>query len=82
MDKIIIHLEVPAIEQGYDMYIPTFITVEELTGLLVRAVKDVSGIYNSSGSEVLCLKERGLLLEPDKTASDYSVQNGDHIVMI
>lgn len=83
MDKLIIHLIIPAITQEYDMYIPTSVSIRELTELIVRAVKEITNnFYVSSGSEILCLKERNLMLIQEETVKSYAVQNGDHIIMI
>lgn len=83
MDKILVRLIIPAIEQEHDIYIPGFLSVRELTGLIVHAVKEIAGQnYISSGNEVLCLRERNILLDPDMNAFDYDIKNGDHIVLI
>lgn len=83
MEKILIRLIVPAIKQEHDMYIPGFLTVRELTELILRAVQEVSGhSFITSGNEVLCLRERNIILDPGMTAFDYDIKNGDHIVLI
>lgn len=83
MDKIIIHLIIPAISQEYDLYIPTTISIKELTDLMVRAVKEITNnLYVSSGKEFLCLKEKNILLIQEFTVESYGIQNGDHIVLI
>ena len=83
MEKILVRLIIPAIEQEHDMYIPGSLTVSELTALIVRAVNEISGhSYVSSGNEVLCYRERDILLDPGMTAFDYDINNGDHIVLI
>lgn len=83
MEKIIIHLEVPAIEQEYDVFVPVFLTVAEATELLIHAVLDLSGNnYHVSGGEVLCLKERDLILEKSRELQTYGIQNGDIVVII
>ena len=83
MDKIIIHLIIPAIEKDFDVKIPVHMTIGDLTGLLVKAVEEVSEQhYVSSGEEVLCLREKRIILHQDLTVKQYGIQNGNHIVMI
>lgn len=83
MDKVLIHMQVPAIGQSFDVYIPTFLSIAEITKLLIKALHDFSERhYVSSGSEVLCHVERNLLLEPDGTPEYYRIKNGDHIILI
>lgn len=65
------------------MFIPTEITIKDLTGLIGRAVEEVSGKqYISSGTEFLCLQEKSLVLVQEATVQLYDIQNGDHIVFI
>ena len=83
MEKIIIHLEIPSIEKGFDMYIPTFMTIKELTKLVVQAVVELSDQhYVVSGNEVLCHKEKEIMLLQEMTVESYDIQNGDHIILI
>ena len=83
MDKIIVHLIVPAIGQEYDMYIPTTILVNELTKLIIQSIKELTEqFYVSSGSEILCLKDRNCIIDQEETVESYGIQNGDHIVLI
>lgn len=83
MEKILLHLAVPAIEKEYDVFVPAFLTVAEVTELLIRAVLDLSGNnYRTSGGEVLCLKERDLILDKSREIQTYGIQNGDIVVMI
>ena len=45
-----INLSVPAIEESYDVLIPSFMTVGELTPMLAKAVEELSNnSYVSSG---------------------------------
>ena len=51
---ILINLTIPALTQKFDVLIPDFITVGELTPLIVKAVEDLSEQrYHVSGGELL-----------------------------
>ena len=83
MDKVLIVLEVPAINEIYEVKIPGSITIQELTELLGRSVEELSNkFYKSSNKEVLCLKEAKLLLNRNALVNQCNIRNGDHLVMI
>ena len=83
MEKIIIHLMVPALGLEYDMYIPTTILVSQLTKLIVQAIEEITDkLYISSGNEILCLKEQDIILVQEAVIKSYAIQNGDHIMLI
>lgn len=82
MSKILIALEVPAINEKYDLFIPDFITIEECTTLLSKAISDMTQKqYVSSGKEVLLYHGYGtencVILDKKYTVSDYGFKNGD-----
>ncbi len=82
MGKILIALEVPAIEEKYDLFIPDFLTVEECTILLAKAITDMTQKqYVYSGKEVLLYhcKEDCIILNKKYTIADYSLKNGESL---
>lgn len=83
MDKIIISVEIPAISQIYDVLINPEMRVEEITGLLCKAVEDASDhAYVSSGSEILCLVKEQRTLRGAELFSRYNLKKGDHLLML
>ena len=83
MKKILVLLEVPSISKGYDVYIPDFLEVKELTALIIKAVEQMSDHqYVSSGHEFLCVKEKNLLLKQGETLEKYGIKNGDHLILL
>ena len=81
--KTIITLIIPAIGASYDVLVPGFMKIADLTPLLSSAVQELSGDnYVSSGNELLCHKETNQLLIQECSLDDYKVQNGDHILII
>jgi len=83
MNKTLIWLEVPAVGGEYEIYVPGFLTVRELTQLLSEAAAELSGhLYVPSGSEMLCARDRNILLDENRTLPDYGIGDGDHLVML
>lgn len=82
MQKILVLVEVPSISKEFEVYIPVFLTVEEIIPLIIKAIKELSNEqYVSSGYEFLCLKEKNMLLKGDRKLESYDVKNGDHLIL-
>mgnify|MGYP004636512173 FL=1 len=83
MDHILIKLYVPAIYTSYDIKIPVSLPIMDITQLLAQAVENLSnGEYVSSGSEILSVKNKQLVLFNDQTPADYEIKNGDVLMMM
>lgn len=83
MGKILIFLRIPSVGEAYEIYVPDHVSVRELIPLLSEAVSELTRhLYVPSGSEALCSEEQNILLDENRTLSDYAIGNGDHLVMI
>lgn len=81
--KKIVNVEVPALNENYDILVPEILRVHEVTELIAEAVASFSnGRYCPSKQELLCLKERNILLVQNATLGDYGIKNGEHLVLI
>lgn len=77
-----INLFVPSVGEKYDVYIPVFLTVAEISNLLAQMLGEIQNQrYVSSGREVLCSLDQKVILEREKTLRDYHVQNGEHLLI-
>ena len=75
---ILINLTIPALAKKYDVLIPSFLTVGELTPLIVKAVEDLSEQrYHASGGELLC-SEYGYL-DSQLTLYQHNIKNGEQL---
>lgn len=82
MDKVLVNLFVPSIGARYDVYIPTFLTVGEISQLLAEILDRLTNHqYASSGEEFLCSLDKNLLLRQEHTLHDYGVVNGEHLML-
>ena len=83
MNKVIVKLYIPYLEQQYDVKIPTFLTVGEVVKMLAKAIVTLSdGKYHTDGTEILCVKNRNILSNSTRLLSEYGIQNGDELVLI
>ena len=83
MDYILVSLEIPAIEELYEIFIPAFAEVDKLVDMLRKSVRDMSdGRYTPSGEEYLCSRETGTRFLGSVTLQQYGIRNGDHLLLI
>lgn len=83
MDKLLIRLWVPAVQETFDLFVPADMTISELIKVLVRGVEDLcGGKYESSRREMLNSADPDLLLHPDRTLSYYGIKNGAELVLM
>lgn len=82
MDKVLVNLFVPSLGERYDVYIPTFLRVDEISSMLAKMLADLSDHqYVSSGEEFLCSIDQNYLLRQERTLSDYGIVNGEHLML-
>lgn len=83
MEKILITLSVPSVEQDFDVLVPDFLPVREVIPLMAEAAAEITRqMYVSSGGEILCRKEPSMILEGEYTLQDYRVANGERLYLI
>lgn len=83
MEKRLIGLYVPAVQERFDLLAPVDLEIAALTALLARGVEEMcAGRYTPSRQELLSMRHPDMLLHPRKTLSDYGVENGAQLVLI
>ena len=83
MNKVLIKICVPAIRDGFDMFVPVDVPIQDICRVMVNGVVELTnGGYLASGSEHLCLPEPSGLLNPDLTFQDYGIQDGMKLYLI
>lgn len=81
--KILVRLEVPAIEKSYDVWIPDNLNVGDTIDLLGNSVEKISNQkYVYSGTECLCIRSGGKLMNRKEKLLAYDIKNGDYLVLI
>lgn len=82
MDRILICLYVPAVQERFDLFVPRDMDIAALTVLLANGVSELcSGRYTPSQPGILTLQDPELLLNPRKTLSDYGVDDGAKLIL-
>ena len=82
MDKLLLTIEVPSVEQIFDFTAPKTITPGLMCELLYQVLAELTvGAYIPSGAEVLCLREEQRVLPTEVSLEDSGVQMGDHLIL-
>lgn len=81
--NILVNIIVPSIASDYDVFLPKCVQIRDIIPLITSAVYELSSAkFIASGEEVLCYKERNLLLTKETTLELQGVQNGDHLILL
>ena len=82
MDKLLLTIEVPSVEQIFDFTAPKTITPGLMRELLYQVLAELTGgAYIPSGAELLCRREDRKVLPTEVPLEDSSVQMGDHLIL-
>ncbi len=82
MDKILIGLYVPSIEEHFDLFVPKDVPAGELAGLLATGLEQsTNGRYRKSGVEMLCVVKPDRLISPQMTLQSIGAENGDRFAL-
>lgn len=81
--KMLVNVEIPAIDHSYDMLIPDFLQISDVIPLVVEAAEEMSQHeYKASHKETLCYKEGECVLPIDYTIGECNIKNGDTLLLI
>ena len=82
MGTKLIGLYVPAVQERFDLFVPTDLEISALTELLAQGVCELcKGRYLMSHQEMLTMREPDMLLHPQRTLGDYGVCDGAQLIL-
>lgn len=83
MQKLLIDVEVPAIQRTFEVNVPDNLSVGKTISLLSKLVSEQSnGLFVPSENDVLYKKSDNRIMNNDCTLLDYHVLNGDKLVLL
>ncbi len=83
MDKVLVNIYVPILNNSYDMYIPVQIQLAEVIGQIQKAVVELSeGQFYADKSNALCRRESGEILNINKSAIELDIRAGSKLMLI
>ena len=82
-NKVFIIVQVPLIEERYEVYIPVERKIHKVTSILAKAVSELSGgHYPLKKDAVLYSKITGKPYNINMTVKDTDIRNGSEVVLI
>ena len=83
MNKVFIIVEVPLIEERYEVYIPIGKKIHKVASILAKAVFELSGgHYPASKDATLYSKVTGKPYNINMTVKDTDIRNGTEVILI
>lgn len=83
MNKVFIILEVPLIEEKYEVYIPIGKKIHKVTAILTKAVSELSGgHFPIKEDATLYSKQTGKPYNINLTVKDTDIRNGTEVILL
>lgn len=82
MNKVFIIVQVPLIEQKYEVYIPIGKKIHKVTSILAKAVSELSGGHYPIKEATLYNKVTGKPYNINMTVKDTDIRNGTEVILI
>lgn len=83
MNKVLVELYVPIIEEKYNIWIPTNRRIHNVIRLTVKALNELTeGQYNPKKMPLLYDKQTAKLFDINLTIRESTIKNGSEIVLI
>ena len=83
MEKIVVEVIVPILGTGYDIFIPPNVPVHQVLGSVCKAVAELSeGRFVAGHGAQLCTKNKGTILDVNRTAWEQGIRNGSSLLLI
>lgn len=83
MNKVLVKLYVPMLEDQYDVWIPINKKIYKVINLLVKAVNEFSdGYYSPKTMPLLYDKSTAMQYDVNSIVKDSNIKNGTEIVLI
>ena len=77
MDKVLLGIHAPTIQEVYDAFVPIDVPIRELIPIIADGLTEISdGKYGVSRLEMVSLKDPESLLDPKMTLREYNIKDG------
>lgn len=82
MEKIIVQVYVPAIEDKFDIFIPQTKKIKTTINLLSQAINEITeGSYSKTPTTLLYNKKTGISYDITKTIKEAGIVNGTQLIL-
>lgn len=83
MNKVFIIVNVPLIEESYEVYIPIGKKIHKVSAILAKAISELSGGHYPANKEAtLYSKVTGKPYNINLTVKDTDIRNGTEVILI
>lgn len=82
MNKILITVVVPSIEEKYDIYIPISKTIQVTKKLLIKIVNELSNGHFPLKEDCVIMSDTGVVYENKLTIKECGLKNADKVILI
>ncbi len=83
MDKILVEIFVPVLNESFDIFIPLQSPMHEVLELIKRAVDEMSeGSFASDEGTAICNKRDGTILNINLSVYELNLRNGSKLMLI
>lgn len=83
MDKVLVEVFVPALNEAYDMFIPLRSPMYEVLELMKKAVTELSeGQFVANQNTALCHRASGAIININRSVFELNIQNGSKLMLI
>lgn len=83
MEKVLVSVHVPAVDESYDIFIPPESPMYEVQELIKRAVGVLShGQYIAGKTSILCFGNSGGIININLSVWELGIRNGSRLILI
>lgn len=83
MEKILVEVFVPVLENSYDIFIPVQSMMYDILDLIKKALTEMSGgRFKANEDTVICSRENGAILNINLSVVELELKNGSKLMLI
>lgn len=83
MDKVLVEIFVPVLNNSFDMFIPKSSSMAQVLELIKKAIKEMSdGRFVANENTTLCHKEDGTIININLSVAELEIRNGSKLMLI
>ena len=83
MDKVLVEIYVPVLNEAYDMFVPLQSRMYEVLELMKRAVKELSeGRFVADNNTAICHRSDGMIINLNMSVFELGIRNGSKLMLI
>lgn len=83
MDKVLVEVYVPVLENSFDFFIPLQSQMSEVLELMKKGVVELTdGVFISDETSCICHRDSGAIININKSVLELGIRNGSRLMLI